>query len=97
MPREPFFRILEVIEAKGRSIADITGEVADQHGIHIQVLRSPLMLDHIAAARHEAIAKIMIERPDLSSSRVAAYFNRDPSTIRHRWRRARLLALLEAA
>lgn len=97
MTREPFFRILEVLDAKGRSIADITGEVAAEHGIHIQVLRSPLMLDHIVAARHEAIAKIMIERPDLSSAKVAAYFNRDPSTIRHSWRRSRMLTQSEAA
>jgi hypothetical protein len=97
MTRKPFFRILEVREPEGRSIADITAEVAAERRIHIQVLRSPLMLAHILAARDEAITRIMQERPDIPSSQVAAYFNRDPSTIRYSWRRARLRSQREAA
>lgn len=90
MFREPFFRIIDVHEAKGRSVADIVAEVATERGINIRVLRSPLQLGHIASARHEAIARIKAERPDLSSAQVAAYFNRNASTIRHSWLRQRV-------
>ncbi|RWL14867.1 MAG: hypothetical protein EOR57_31470 [Mesorhizobium sp.] len=85
--REPWFHILDVTEARGRSIADIASEVALECGVDLCVMRSPLMLDHIVAARDKALARIRQERPDLSSRYVADYFHRDSSTIRHSWRR----------
>lgn len=85
--REPWFRILDVTEDRGRSIADIAAEVALESGVNLRVMRSPLMLDHILAARDKALARIKQERPDLTSSQVGAYFRRDPSVVRHHWRK----------
>lgn len=87
MWREPWFSIIDVTEAHGRSIADIAAEVATECGIDLRVIRSPLMIGHILAARDKAIARIRQERPDLKSAHVAAYFHRDPSAIRHSWLR----------
>lgn len=87
MWREPFFHILDVTETQGRSIADIAAEVSIECGVNLRVMRSPLMIEHIIAARDKALARIRQERPDLSSRQVAAYFNRDPSAVRHSWRR----------
>lgn len=86
--RAPWFSIIDVIETRGRSIADISAEVANECGVDLRVMRSALVLDHIVAARDKALARIRRERPDVSSGTVAAYFNREPSTIRHSWRKS---------
>ena len=90
--RDPWFSIVDVIEERGRSIADIAAEVARECGVNLNVMRSPLMLKHVVAARDAALAHILQERPDAPSSYVAAYFNREASTIRHAWRKLRRAA-----
>lgn len=85
--RKPWFRIIDVVENCGRSIADIAAEVAQEYSVHTNVMRSPLKLAHIVEARDIALARIRRERPDLSSRVVAEYFRRDSSAIRHSWRR----------
>lgn len=85
--RTPWFQIIDVVEPRGRSIADIAAECAEEFGVNLNVLRSPLMFDHIVDARHKTLARIRQERPDLRSHQVAAYFHRESSTIRHSWRK----------
>ncbi|RUV65823.1 hypothetical protein EOA64_00315 [Mesorhizobium sp. M1A.F.Ca.IN.022.02.1.1] len=86
--REPWFQIIDVVEPRqGRPIADIAAEVAAECQIDIRVLRSPLTTDRVVAARDKALLRIFEERPDVPSGVIAAYFKREPSTIRHHWRR----------
>ena len=84
---KPWFSIIDVVEARGRSIADIAAEVAHECKVDLRIMRSAVVLTHVLAARDKALARIRQERPDLSSRHVAAYFHRDPSSIRHSWRR----------
>lgn len=86
--KAPWFSIIDVTERRGRSMADIVADVAAEYGVKVAVMRSPLLLDHIVAARDAALARIRQERPDLGSARVAEFFNRDPSSIRYSWRRS---------
>lgn len=86
--KAPWFSIVDVIEPRGRSIADIVAEVAEKTGVKVGAIRSPLVINRVVAARDAALARIREERPDLGSARVAEFFNRDPSSIRYSWRRS---------
>lgn len=88
MIKKPWFSIIDVTEKRGRSMADIAAEVAREHRVSLTELRGERHLKYVCAARMEAMVKVRAERPDLSSAQVAAYFNRDPSTVRHTWRKA---------
>lgn len=85
--REPWFRIVEVVEANGRSIADIARDVADEHGVSLADIRGSRRTREILRARHQAMMQCRYQRPDLSSGQVAQYFQRDASTVRHLWAR----------
>lgn len=84
--RDPFFRILDVTEARGRSIADIAAEVAGRRQVSLNRLRGRQQDEWARKARHEAILQIKAERPDLSSAVVSQFFGREASVIRRLWR-----------
>jgi chromosomal replication initiation ATPase DnaA len=84
--RKPFFEIIDVVEKRGRPIADIVNEVARRFKVPVPDLRGPRQSKRLRAARREAYRMIYGERPDLSPSTVANFLNRDGSTIRRRWR-----------
>lgn len=86
--REPWFQILEVREEHGRSIADIATDIAERFGLTVADLRSERRSKVIVSARREAFLAIRDERSDLSSSQVGRFFNKEPSTVRHRWKAA---------
>lgn len=83
--RKPWFRIVEVVDLRGRSLADIVSDVARKHGISLAELRGSRQNMRVSKARKAAFKALHSERPDLSSNAVATYFRRDPSTIRHIW------------
>ena len=87
MLKKPWFRIIGVYEGGKRSMADIAAEVARDRGIGLHEMRGEAKPGYVVDARFEAYRRIRQERPNLSSSQVAAYFNKEPSSIRHAWRR----------
>jgi chromosomal replication initiation ATPase DnaA len=87
MLREPWFRIIEVIELHGRSVADIVHGVVAKHGVTVTDIRGQRQNKGIRRARTEAMQAVASERPDLSSGQAAIFFRRDSSSIRHLWRR----------
>ncbi len=82
----PWFRILEIIEPRGRSIADIALSVALTRLVSLNEMRSSTYRGPIRRARYEAFRLIREERPDVSSRIVGDYFRVDPSTVRRAWR-----------
>lgn len=85
--REPWFRIVEIIEPSGRSMADICVDVAGEFGIRVADIRGGRRNPGLRKARRKAFDMVRMERPDLSSAQVAAFFNVEGSTVRHVWRR----------
>lgn len=90
--REPWFRIIEVRESGGRSMADIAIEAASRTGTRLSELRGGRQSPGISRARRAAFNAIRLERPDLTSQQVAMFFNVEGSTVRHAWRRLELEA-----
>lgn len=87
MFREPWFEILAVTEDRGPSLADIAARVAQRHGLTLSTLRG-IRQDALAvSARHEFYRECRALRPDLSSTRVGLFINRDGSCARRIWRR----------
>lgn len=84
--RKPFFEIIEVIEPRGRSMADIVKEVAARRKVSVREMRSGCFYRYITQARQEAYRAIRSERPDITSGQIAIFFNREGSTIRHHFR-----------
>lgn len=84
--REPWFRIIEVREPSGRSIADIAKQAANEFGMRLSDMRDR-RYPSARSARRRALQMIRTERRDLSSSQVAAFFGMEGSTVRHVWRR----------
>jgi len=82
----PWFHIIEVIEPRGRSIADIAQSVAQARRINLNEMRSSTYRGPIKRARHEAFRLIRQERPDLSSTLIGEYFRVEPPTVRRVWR-----------
>jgi chromosomal replication initiation ATPase DnaA len=81
--RKPWFSIIEVIERSGRSLADIVGEVAREHEVSLDDLRSNRQPPVLRAVRREVVKRVWRERPDLSSTQIGRFLNRDASSIRH--------------
>lgn len=86
--RKPWFRIIEVVECSGRSMADIVADVARQHEVSLSELRSNRQPPRLRAIRKEVLRRVWSERPDLSSAQIGKFLNRDPSSIRHLLSRA---------
>ncbi len=82
----PWFRIIEIIEPRGRSIADIALAVASERKIALRELRSNTWRRHTQQARYEAFRRIRQERPDVSSTLIGEYFRVEASTVRRAWR-----------
>jgi chromosomal replication initiation ATPase DnaA len=80
--RKPWFSIIEVIERSGRSLADIVGEVAREHEVSLVDLRGNRQPARLRVVRKEVVRRVWSERPDLSSSQIGKFLNRDPSAIR---------------
>ena len=83
--RKPWFEILEVIEPRGRSMADIAMRVAARFNTNVSEIRGRRQTQRIAAARRAFCRAVYRERPDLSTSVVADFLGRDRSTVRHMW------------
>lgn len=84
--RKPWFQILEVVELRGRSIADITIEVAKRRCVDLKEIRGDRQTQLLRDVRKDVYEQIARERPDLSSEVVGAYLRVDGSTIRRFWR-----------
>ena len=81
--KKPWFSIVEVVEPRGRSMDDIAQEVARKRRVPLRDMRGVTTRADVVAARWEAIDIISRERPDLSSTVIGQYFNRDPSSVCH--------------
>jgi hypothetical protein len=86
MYRKPWFQILEVIEPRGRSMADIVNEVVKRRKVSLREVLGARQHEYLLEARREIYEAIRAERPDLSSNQVGKFMNRDGSRIRHFWR-----------
>lgn len=86
-PPKPWFRVLEVIESNGRSIADIVRDVATRHGVTLREIRGDRQTQSLKGVRQEIYRIIATERPDISSGAVAQFLKCDGSTVRHYWRK----------
>lgn len=86
--RKPWFEIIEVVEARGRSMADIVAGIAVKHRVTLIELRGSSKLQKVVDARREAYLAIRRERGDIPSERVGAFLDKEGSTVRHAWRRA---------
>lgn len=86
--RKPWFEIIEVVEARGRSMADIVAGIAAKHRVTLRELRGASFERRLVAARREAYLAIRRERGDISSARIGAFLDKEGSTVRHAWRRA---------
>lgn len=82
MFREPWFRILDVVDPRGRSIAEISAEAAREMNVPLDVLRGTLYRHRLHQKRLAVYSRIKAERPDVPSSQIGRYFNRDPSSVR---------------
>lgn len=83
MFREPWFCILDVVDPRGRSIAEISAEAAREMKVPLEVLRGTLYSQRLHQKRLVVYSRIKAERPDVRSDQIARYFNREASTIRH--------------
>lgn len=84
--KAPWFNIVEIVEPRlGRSMADIVRDVSEAYNISLAELRRPSQRRMYSAARNAAYDAVHRERPDLSSSMVGRFLNRDGSSVRHRW------------
>lgn len=84
--RQPWFHIISVREKTGRSMADIAKGICVERSVTLGSIRGSRGYRRVIDARRAIIAKIYEERPDLSSSQVAAFLGCDGSTVRHIWR-----------
>lgn len=82
MFREPWFQILDVVEKRGRSIADICAEASRDLGVPLPVLRGGARKKRLGRLRRQVYVRIVTERPDVSSTQIGRYFNREASAIR---------------
>jgi hypothetical protein len=85
--KRPWFHVIEIIEPRGRSIADIALSVARARRIDLDEMRSNTCRLPVQRARHEAYRTIRRERPEVSSSLIANYFRVEASGVRRVWRR----------
>ena len=87
MFRDPWFRIIDVTEPRGLSIADIAREEAEKAGVSLDQLRGRTRKHDVVDVRRRVYDRARVERPDLSSSQIANYMRKDASSVRHAWRR----------
>ncbi|MER9814277.1 helix-turn-helix domain-containing protein [Mesorhizobium sp. M0129] len=72
-------------------VSVIIAEVAREHNVRPGDIVGQARSRRITAARRAAMARVHIERPDLSSTVVGRFFgDRDHSTVLHAWRKAGL-------
>lgn len=83
MFREPWFRIIDVTEARGPSMADIVAKVMQEEGVSLADIRGGSLNRKIVRARHRAIRAVVAIRKDLCSGTIANFFHIDSSTVRH--------------
>lgn len=86
MFRDPWFRIVEIIDTCGLSLADIVKETAEKHRLRIEDIRGDRRSRRLAAARKEICERARLERPDLTSSQIGFFLRKEGSTVRHAWR-----------
>lgn len=86
MFRDPWFRIIEVVEPQGLSLADIVKQVAQRHRTTVERVRSGDRSHKLAAARREIYQRAKRERPDLTSAQIAIFMGKESSVVRHVWR-----------
>lgn len=66
---------------------DIIKDVAMKHGMTVAIIRGPSRSRSIVTARHDAMAKVHIARPDLSLPALGRIFHRDHTTLLHALRK----------
>ncbi len=66
-----------------QTMDEIIEEVASKHGLRPADLLGPRRTKVFVLPRHEAMYRIAAERSDLSYPRIAAYFDRDHTTVLH--------------
>ncbi|RWC25888.1 MAG: hypothetical protein EOS27_26925 [Mesorhizobium sp.] len=75
--------------AKKLPVSVIIAEVAREHNVRPADIIGPSRAERMVTARRAAMARVHVERPDLSSTTVGRLFgNRDHSTVLHAWRKA---------
>lgn len=85
MFREPWFRIIDVTEARGLSLADIARQEAEKGNVTVAELRGASQMHNLGRVRRAIYRRARLERPDLSSSQIAQYMRKCSSTVRHAW------------
>lgn len=83
---KPWFRIIEVRERSGLSLADIARQEADRAGVRLADMRGPCRMHNVSRARRAVYCRVRLERPDLTSSQVGRFMRKEASAIRHTWR-----------
>ncbi len=64
-----------------QAMSTITAAVAAEYGVALSAILGSGRSKAICIPRFEAIYRISIERPDLSSAQIARYFRRDHTTV----------------
>lgn len=62
---------------------NIVCDVANSHGVPIREIMGRTRVAAVVKARHEAIYLVKLEKPALSTTILAKWFDRDPKTIIH--------------
>lgn len=66
------------------SAIKIIAETADRHGLKVSALKSNIRYREVVRARQEAMARLYLERPDLSLPAIGRLFGgRDHTTVLH--------------
>lgn len=60
---------------------DIIKDTALAYGLSVAIIRGPSRSRHVVIARHEAMARVHVARPDLSLPALGRIFNRDHTTL----------------
>ena len=84
--KRPWFTILEIIEPKGRSVIDIIRSVAEEERVAFRDIVGATQIKPVRKARIKAYQRVHAERPDLSSTVAAKFFNREASVLRRFWK-----------
>lgn len=59
----------------------VIAEVSAMHGVPVEVILGKSRYPHITAARWEAIAKVYIARPDMTTTQIGLVFHLDHSSV----------------
>ena len=85
MFREPWFRIIDIIDPRGASLAEIARQEAEKAGVTVEDIRGMRRQRNLVRVRFAVYRRAKLERPDLTSSQVARFMRKDSSTVRHAW------------